>query len=64
MALAFRGYPQQLTYEPQTLNYASALPTRLRELCMGVAVNAAGQEFLEIDTPRLLLALSDELAQL
>lgn len=63
-ALAFEGLPQQLHYAQQPLTYASALPLRLRELCTGVATNEAGQEFLEIDTRRLMLALTDELSQL
>jgi chemotaxis signal transduction protein len=63
IALAFEGLPQQLGYEQRELTYANALPARLRELCAGVGSNAAGHEFLEIDTDRLLAALSDELAQ-
>lgn len=63
IALAFEGLPQQLSYEPRELTYASALPTQLRELCSKVAVNAAGQEFLEIDAARLMTSLSDELSQ-
>ena len=63
IAIAFEGLPQQLGYEPRELTYAGALPPRLRELCTGVGSNAAGHEFLEIDAQRLLLALSDELAQ-
>jgi chemotaxis signal transduction protein len=63
LAIAFEGLPQQLSYEPRSLTYASALPPRLRELCMGVCVNAAGHEFLEIDDQRLIAVLSDELAQ-
>lgn len=63
IAIAFEGLPQQLGYEKRELSYASALPPRLRELCIGVGNNAAGNEFLEIDAERLLAALSDELAQ-
>jgi chemotaxis signal transduction protein len=62
VALMFEGLPQQLSYEPKTLTYASALPPRLRELCNSVGSNAAGQEFLEIDAQKLLAALSDELS--
>lgn len=62
IALMFEGLPQQLSYEPRELTYASALPPRLRELCSGVGKNPAGQEFLEIDAARLIAALSDELA--
>jgi chemotaxis signal transduction protein len=63
IAIAFEGLPQQLGYEPRELTYAGALPARLRELCVAVGSNAAGHEFLEIDAQRLLVALSDELAQ-
>ncbi len=63
VALMFEGMPQQLSYEPKELSYASALPLRLRELCSTVGINAAGQEFLEIDAQKLLTALSDELSQ-
>jgi chemotaxis signal transduction protein len=63
VALMFEGLPQQLSYEPKELTYASALPQRLRELCNIVGSNAAGQEFLEIDAEKLIAALSDELSQ-
>jgi chemotaxis signal transduction protein len=62
IGLAFFGLPQQLSYEPRALTYASALPERLRELCTGVASNAAGHDFLEIGAERLMAALGDELA--
>lgn len=62
VALSFEGLPQQLSYEPRELTYAAALPVRLRELCVAVASNASGQEFLEVDTQRLITALSEELA--
>lgn len=63
IAIAFDGLPQQLRYEPRKLTYASALPPRLRELCVGIGHNATGHEFLEIDDQRLMAVLSDELAQ-
>lgn len=63
VAIIFAGLPQQLNYEPRQLTYRSALPERLRELCSGVASNAAGHDFLEIGAPQLLAALSDELSQ-
>lgn len=63
IALLFEGLPQQLSYEPRELTYAAALPAQLREMCSKVAVDKTGQEFLEIDTARLLTALSDELSQ-
>jgi chemotaxis signal transduction protein len=63
VALLFEGLPQQLNYEERELSYASALPPRLRELCVGVAKNAAGHEFLEVDAQKMLAAFSDELVQ-
>jgi chemotaxis signal transduction protein len=63
IAISFDGLPQQLGYERRELTYACALPVRLRELCTGVASDASGQEFLEIDATLLLTALSDELSQ-
>jgi chemotaxis signal transduction protein len=57
VALAFDGLPQQISYEPRTLTYRNALPERLREVCMAIANNAAGQEYLEIDAARLLESL-------
>jgi chemotaxis signal transduction protein len=64
IALVFAGLPQQLSYEPRELTYSSALPERLRQLCTGVASNAAGHDFLEIGAQQLLTALSDELSHL
>ena len=63
IAIAFEGLPQQLRYEPSPLTYASSLPERLREICVGVGSNAARQEFLEIDAARLVDILSEGLAQ-
>lgn len=63
IAIAFEGLPQQLRYEPSPLTYASSLPERLREICVGVGSNAAGHEFLEIDAARLVDILSEGLAQ-
>jgi chemotaxis signal transduction protein len=62
VAIAFTGLPQQLSYEPAKLSYASALPPKLRELCTGIAKDAAGRDFLEIGAEQLMLSLSDELA--
>lgn len=62
IALIFSGLPQQLNYESREMTYRSALPERLRELCIGVASNAAGHDFLEIGSEQLMAVLSDELA--
>jgi chemotaxis signal transduction protein len=63
VALVFSGLPQQLSYEPREMTYRSALPERLRELCVGIASNTAGHDFLEIGSEQLMAALSDELTQ-
>jgi chemotaxis signal transduction protein len=62
IAIVFAGLPQQLSYEPRPITYASALPQRLRAICRAVASAPSGSEYLEIDTDRLVAALSDELA--
>lgn len=62
IALVFDSLPLQLNYEAQALTYASALPPKLREVCDGVAVDATGRSFLEINSQRLMAALADELS--
>lgn len=64
IALIFNGLPQQLRYEAQALTYAGALPQQLREVCDGVASDASGRNFLEINTDKLLAVLADELSLL
>lgn len=62
IALVFDSLPLQLNYEAQALTYASALPPKLREVCDGVAIDATGRSFLEINSQRLMAALADELS--
>ncbi|MBC7609309.1 MAG: chemotaxis protein CheW [Polaromonas sp.] len=62
MALAFTGLPQQLKYSPAPLTDAGALPSRLREVCDGIARDAGGRDFLEINTRMLKAILADELS--
>lgn len=64
LALMFSGLPAQLQYEGRPITYASALPTRLRELCEVEAIDAQGRSFLDIHTGRLTAALADELSLL
>jgi chemotaxis signal transduction protein len=64
VALVFSGLPQQLRYVSQQLTYASALPPKLSEMCDGVAQDASGRNFLEINVDRLIAILSDELSLL
>lgn len=64
IALIFNGLPQQLNYETQALTYAGALPQQLRETCDGIASDASGRNFLEINTDKLLAVLADELSLL
>lgn len=62
MALVFTGLPQQLKYLPAPLSYAGALPARLRDVCQGIARDASGRDFLEINTQTLKAILADELS--
>lgn len=62
LALAFTGLPQQLKYVAAPLTHAGALPARLREVCDGLARDASGRDFLEINTQTLKAILADELS--
>jgi chemotaxis signal transduction protein len=64
VALVFGGLPQQLSYEPQELTYGGALPNQLREVCDGIANDASGRNFLEINLEKLMAVLADELSLL
>lgn len=64
VAFVFVGLPQQLNYEPQELTYGGALPNQLREVCDGIANDASGRNFLEINIDRLMAVLADELSLL
>ena len=62
LGLVFTGLPQQLKYLPAPLTDAGALPARLREVCEGMARDASGRDFLEINTQMLKAILADELS--
>lgn len=64
LALVFSQRPQQLRYHPTAIEYMSALPERLQELCSAQAVGEDGVVYLEIDTRKLLDALGADLAAL
>lgn len=64
IAFIFNDLPQQLRYEVQELTYAGALPSKLREVCDAVASDVSGQNYLEINIDKLLVALAEELSQL
>lgn len=64
IAFAFTGLPTQLKYLPEKLSYPGALPLKLREVCDGVARDAGGRDFLEINIARLKATLADELSLL
>ena len=64
VAIVFHALPQQLRYSASALDYANSLPAKLREVCDAVAQDANGNNFLEINSERLMAALSDELSQL
>lgn len=64
VAFVFSGLPQQLKYETQELTYGGALPEKLRESCGGIANDASGRNFLEINIEKLMAMLADELSLL
>jgi chemotaxis signal transduction protein len=64
IAIIFNNLPQQLNYEPQEMTYGSALPAKLRDVCSAVAMDASGQNYVEIDIHKLIAAISEELSLL
>ena len=63
LAVVFSQTPVQLEYEPQPLNSASnALMPRMLDVCSGTAADDQGNQYFQIDTERLMDALSVELS--
>lgn len=63
LAVVFSQTPVQLEYTPQRLNSASnLLMPRLLDVCSGTASDDLGNPYFEIDTERLMDALSVELS--
>ena len=63
LAVVFTQTPVQLEYMPERLNLASdVLMPRFLEVCSGTAFDSAGNRYFEIDTERLMDALSVELS--
>jgi chemotaxis signal transduction protein len=61
LAIIFSRTPQQLRYEPQSLDDMGGLPTVLHDLCSAYGLDAAGQMYLQVDSERLVAALGDAL---
>ena len=62
LAIVFSHTPAQLEYEAQPLRGHEALPTRLQEVCKGIASDGQGKPYIVIDPQRLMDALSIELS--
>lgn len=63
LAVVFTHTPVQLEYAPQHLGAAGdTLVPRLLEVCSGTASDDQGNQYFEIDTQRLMDALSIELS--
>ena len=62
LAIVFSHTPAQLEYEAQPLRGHEALPTRLQEVCKGIASDGQGKPYIVIDPQRLMDALSAELS--
>ncbi len=62
LAVVFGHTPVQLDYSTKPINDVETLPPRLREVCIGLAHDGSGKEYLEINAGRLLDALSIELS--
>jgi chemotaxis signal transduction protein len=61
MAIAFTRMPQQLRYEPQSLDEIDGVPAVLLDWCSGYGLDASGQMYLQVDSQRLIDALGDAL---
>lgn len=62
MAVVFSQTPVQLEYMTTQLQNHDGLPSRLLDICRGLARDDRGEEYLEIDPRRLVDAMSVELA--
>ena len=62
LAVVFSQTPVQLDYQTSPWVDLRALPTRLQEVCSGVAGDDQGQAYAEINPRKLMDALSAELS--
>lgn len=62
LAIVFSQTPAQLEYDAQPPDPSAALPTRLQEVCKGMATTEQGKVFIEIDPQGLMDALAAELS--
>lgn len=62
LAVVFSQTPVQLEYLTEPIKHHELLPSRLMDVCRGIAKDDSGKEYLEIDVERLMGALSIELS--
>ena len=62
LAVLFSQAPAQLEYTAQPLTAGHTLPTRLQEVCKGMAFGGQARPYFEIDTQLLMDALCAELS--
>lgn len=62
LAVVFSQTPVQLEYLTEPIKQRELLPSRLVDVCRGIAKGDSGKEYLEIDVERLMGALSIELS--
>ncbi len=62
LAVVFSQSPVQLEYLTEPIKHRELLPSRLMDVCLGIAKDDSGKEYLEIDVERLMGALSIELS--
>ena len=62
LAVVFAHSPTQLEYYPQPIAQLDTLPTRLQEVCLAAAMDDQSRTYIEIDSNKLMDALSAELS--
>ena len=62
LAVVFSQSAVQLEYATQPIGQSDVLPRRLLEVCRGIAQDDRGKQYLEIDSSKLMDALSIELS--
>ena len=62
LAVVFAHSPTQLEYYPQPIAGLDTLPARLQEVCLAAAMDDQSRTYIEIDSTKLMSALSAELS--
>lgn len=62
LAVVFSQTPTQLQYHAQPIAAPNDLPSRLQEVHLGMAIDDQSRRYIEIDTTKLMDALSAELS--